>query len=298
MQKLCIRSLLVTGCLILAPLAGAQTINAGRGDLPLTVPASYSANDPAPLLVLLHGYGSSGAGQDAYMKFSALANDYGYLFIAPDGKQETGGRNNRFWNASEACCNFFGSTDDDAAYIINIVSQIKERYAIDNDRVYLVGHSNGGFMSYSIAQRYSDTIAAIASLAGAEAGEARPAPENPVHVLQIHGTQDGTIAYGGNEIQGNAYPGAVETVERWAQYNGCQMSGEEVAQLDLERRLPGYDTRVVRYDEGCNPGGSSELWTIDGGSHIPAISDSFSENVVEWLFAHPKVGLSAANAAD
>ncbi|MBT8147366.1 MAG: hypothetical protein KJN90_10970, partial [Gammaproteobacteria bacterium] len=96
-----------------------------------------------------------------------------------------------------------------------------------------------------------------------------------------------------------SYPGAVETVERWAQYNGCQVNGTSVAQLDLERELPGLDTQVVRYDEGCRAGGSSELWTIDGGSHIPAISDSFSKNVIEWLFAHPKVRTSAAaNAAD
>jgi len=298
MNKTLFRSLIFIGCLALAPYGAAQTVDAGRGELPLTVPAGYSADDPAPLVVLLHGYGSSGSGQDAYMQFSTLADDYGYLFIAPDGNQEAGGRNNRFWNASEACCNFFGSTEDDAVYIMSIVSQIKERYSIDNDRVYLVGHSNGGFMSYHIAQRYPDTVAAIASLAGAEAGDARPAPDHPVHVLQIHGTEDGTIAYSGDEIQGNTYPGAVETVERWAAYNGCQVEGAEVAQLDLERQLPGYDTRVVRYDEGCRPGGSSELWTIDGGSHIPAISDSFSENVVEWLFAHPKVRVSAANAAD
>ena len=298
MENNLFRSLLIIGCLICVPLAGAQTVDAGRGALPLTVPTSYSAEDPAPLVILLHGYGSSGAGQDGYMQFSALADAYGYLFIAPDGNQEAGGRNNRFWNASEACCNFFNSPEDDAAYIMEIINQIKERYSIDNDRVYLVGHSNGGFMSYNLAQRYSDSIAAIASLAGAESGEVRPAPGTPVHVLQIHGTEDGTIAYGGDEIQGNSYPGAVETVERWAEYNGCQLNGIEVAQLDLERELPGYDTRVVRYDEGCRPGGSSELWTIEGGSHIPAISDSFSDNVVEWLFAHPKVRTSAANAAD
>ncbi|MEZ5488715.1 MAG: alpha/beta fold hydrolase [Gammaproteobacteria bacterium] len=289
---------LIASSLLLASLASAQSIDAGRGGLPLTVPASYSDSDPAPLLVLLHGYGSSGARQDAYMRFSALAEQYGYLFIAPDGRQEAGGSNNRFWNASKACCDFFAAGEDDAAYIMSIINQIRERFSIDPDRIYLVGHSNGGFMSYHIAQQYPDTIAAIASLAGAEAAEPRPEPRSPVHILQIHGTEDGTIAYDGDSIAGNRYPGATETVERWATYNGCARSGLEVARLDLERELPGLDTRVVRYDSDCQPGGSSELWTIEGGSHIPAISDSFSTNVVQWLFAHPKVRSASTNAAD
>jgi len=30
------------------------------------------------------------------------------------------------------------------------------------------------------------------------------------------------------------------------------------------------------------------LWTIAGGSHVPSISDTFSQHVIEWLLAHPK----------
>lgn len=294
---------ILVSCLTMVLLFGintlsAQSIDAGRGDLPLTVPSGYKSSTPAPLVVLLHGYGSSGAGQDFYMKFSALADHYGFLFIAPDGQQETEGRQSRFWNASDACCNFQGSPVNDVDYVMSIINEIKSEYSIDYNRVYLIGHSNGGFMSYRTAYENSSEIAAIASLAGAGATVAGPAPANPVHILQIHGTDDSTIAYGGADIQGNGYPGAIETVERWAAYNGCALEGSEVAQLDLDSQLPGYDSVVVRYDNGCKVGGSSELWTITDGSHVPAISDSFSINVVEWLMAHPKVNPSSANAAD
>ena len=74
---------------------GAQSVNGGRGDRPLTVPSGYDGETPAPLVVLLHGYTSSGQGQDAYMGFSALADRYGFLFVAPDGTQEEGGRGDR-----------------------------------------------------------------------------------------------------------------------------------------------------------------------------------------------------------
>lgn len=276
----------------------AQTIDAGRGEIALTVPAAYTSDTPAPLIVLLHGYGSSGAGQDGYMKFSALADRYGFLLVTPDGTEEPAGQKNRFWNASEACCNFFASELDDSAYVLSIINTVKAKYSIDERRVYLIGHSNGGFMSYKAAHDHSGVIAALVSLAGAEATDPMPAPANPVHVLQIHGTADGTIAYAGSEIRGNIYPGAVETVERWAAYNGCAPEGRVTGTLDLEKQLDGLETTIVRYTQDCQPGGSGELWTIAEGSHIPAISDVFSEKVVEWLLAHPKVAATSATTAD
>jgi polyhydroxybutyrate depolymerase len=276
----------------------AQTIDAGRGDIALTVPTAYSGNTPAPLIVLLHGYGSSGAGQDGYMKFSALADRYGFLLVTPDGTEETAGQKNRFWNASKACCNFFETELDDSAYVLSIINAVKAQYSIDERRVYLIGHSNGGFMSYKAAHDHSSVIAALVSLAGAEATDPQPAPANPVHVLQIHGTADGTIAYAGSEIRGNIYPGAIETVERWAAYNGCAAEGRVTGTLDLEQQLEGLETTIVRYTQNCQPGGSSELWTIAEGSHIPAISDAFSEKVVEWLLAHPKVLAASTTTAD
>ena len=265
------------------------TIDAGRGDIPFIIPASYDGDAPTPLIVLLHGYGSSGERQDSYMKFSVLANRYGFLLATPDGTEEAAGDKNRYWNASKACCNFFGSEQDDSAYVLSIIDSVKKAYRVDERRVYLIGHSNGGFMSFRAAYDHSDVIAGIASLAGSEATDAQAAPANPVHVLQIHGTADGTIAYAGSDIRGNTYPGAVETVERWAAYNGCAPEGSVIATLDLERELAGLETTATRYGSGCKAGGSSELWTIAEGAHIPALSDTFSEKVVEWLLARQKI---------
>lgn len=275
-----------------SPVAFAQQttqIDAGRGEIPLIVPDSYQVNTPAPLIVLLHGYGSNGVQQNEYMRFGELVNNYGFILATPDGTQETQGRNARFWNASDACCNFYANDLDDAAYVLDIINSVKAEYQVDERRVYLVGHSNGGFMSYRTAHEYSDVIAGIASLAGAEATVAQEAPANPVHVLQIHGTADGTIAYGGGDIQGNVYPGAEETVSRWAGYNGCSAEGVITATLDLDSSLDGLETTVTRFNNGCEPGGSAELWTIADGTHIPEISPVFPEKVVEWLLARPKI---------
>jgi polyhydroxybutyrate depolymerase len=278
--------------LVLSVMASAQnslSIDAGRGDVPLFVPVDYASNSPAPLIVLLHGYGSSGTQQNGYMRISELVDRYGFVLATPDGTQETAGRNARFWNASEACCNFYATELDDSAYVLAIINAVKAQYSIDDRRVYLIGHSNGGFMSYKTAHEYSDVIAGIASLAGAEATTAQSAPANPVHILQIHGTADGTIAYNGGDIQGNTYPSAEETVARWAAYNGCSADGVVTATLDLDQSLAGLETTVTRFSNNCQPGGSAELWTITDGAHIPQISQVFPEKVVEWLLARPKI---------
>jgi polyhydroxybutyrate depolymerase len=287
--------LLASMLLLISAMLSAQSVDLGRGELPLTVPTAYDADTPTPLILLLHGYGSSGAGQDSYMGFSKLADRYGFLFVSPDGNKSPGGAESRFWNASPACCDFSSTEVDDSAYVLSIINDVKSRYNVDANRVYLIGHSNGGFMSYRAAYDHSNVIAAIASLAGASHIDQRSAPDSPVHVLQIHGTADDTIAYAGDEIQGNGYPGAVDTVTRWATYNGCATEGATREMRDLEAAIDGHESSVLLFGQGCKTGGSSELWTIEGGSHIPSLSDSFSQQVVEWLYAHPKTSASYAD---
>ena len=69
------------------------------------VPSSYSSKSPVPLVVLLHGYGSSGKQQETYMNFSAVAEQRGFILAYPDGTVDPTGK--QFWNATEVCCNFF-----------------------------------------------------------------------------------------------------------------------------------------------------------------------------------------------
>ena len=266
----------------------AQSLDLGRGELPLTIPSTYSENTVTPLIILLHGFGSSGARQDAYMGFSRLAERYGFIFIAPDGTPSSANQS-RFWNATPACCDFSNTNVDDVSYVLDIINEIKSDYNVDSNRVYLIGHSNGGFMSYQAAYEHSDIIAALVSLAGASHIDERDAPDNPVHVLQIHGSADSTISYEGGQNLNNPYPGALESVSQWASYNGCVSEGAEREIRDLDSGIPGHESAVLLFAQSCRAGGSSELWTIDGGSHIPALSDTFSQQVVEWLYAHPKV---------
>jgi polyhydroxybutyrate depolymerase len=86
-----------------------------------------------------------------------------------------------------------------------------------------------------------------------------------------------------------AYPGAETTVADWVTFDGCATAPDtSAAPLDLDTQLPGAETTIERWEKGCKSGGSAELWTIQGGSHLPSIGDTFREDMIDFLFAHPK----------
>ncbi len=75
-------------------------------------------------------------------------------------------------------------------------------------------------------------------------------------------------------------------MEQWITHNGCfPVADDSVPPLDLVLGIPGAETTVWRFREGCSVGGSSELWTINGGPHVPAFNSTFSQVVVDHFFS-------------
>jgi len=271
--------------------AGDIDVDAGRGPVSVHVPAGYDPEVPMPLVMLLHGYGGNGASQESYMQFTSQADARGFLYLHPDGTVD--GSANRFWNATDACCDFFGSGVDDSGYLRSLIEAVRQVLNVDDRRIYLIGHSNGGFMSYRMACDHPDLITAIASLAGATWNNpAACAPASGVHVLQMHGTSDNTVLFNGGNFGGALYPGAIATVEQWANFSGCSLIPDNSAPpLDLDLHIVGNETTVSRYVTECSDDGSAELWTINGGGHVPAPSNAFAPAVVDYLFDHARTGL-------
>lgn len=275
-----------------APDTGAADATApvpssiGPDDRParVIVPSAHDGVTALPLVVLLHGYGASASIQDAYWGLSRHARANGYYLLLPDGTVD--GEGNRFWNATPACCDWGGTGVDDEGYLSALVEEMKSLFPIDSGRVYFTGHSNGGFMSYRMACAMADQVTAIGSLAGSTfATEAECGASQPVSVLQVHGNLDGTVSYAGNGF----HPSAEDAVLRWAERAGCDTATPTTLEpLDIETDLAGAETSAVRYETGCAEGIDAELWTIQGGGHIPSLNAEWAPRLIEWLFRHSR----------
>lgn len=248
------------------------------------------SSQPMPLFVYLHGYGSSSKRLREVLDVEALARSRGVLLATPDGSQEPQGR--RFWNATPACCNFSGSNVDDVQYIAALIDDVKQRANVDSSRIFVVGHSNGGFMAHRLACELSDRVVGIASVAGAAVpSDGRCQPQAPVAVLQVHGDADQIISFEGGHALGKAslprHPSALESVALWAKLNDCEISPRVTGTIDIESRLPGPETTISRYSS-CREGASVELWAVKGGSHFVAQERAALELIHDFLMSNPR----------
>ncbi len=298
------RALLVVGTLLLGACADssstrdttapAATTPPSEPDRPYDVftPTSYRDGTPMPLVIMLHGLGSNGVEAEGYLQLQPLAESEGFLAVHPEGTLLPSG--SQFWDATDACCGD-GNTSDDVGFLVSIIDEVSASHDVDPSRVFVVGHSNGGFMSYRAACDAADRIAAIVSVAGATwADPAKCAPTEPVSVLHIHGTDDEAVVFDGGSRPGAAeYPSAATTVATWAGYNGCgDVAIESGRSIDFDAAVPGNETTATTFD-GCPDGIAVELWTLQDGSHLPRLqfpdgSQPMSEAMIGWLFAHPK----------
>jgi len=264
-------------------------IDVGRGPVSVFVPDSYDDRRPVPLLMALHGLGMSGATLEFFMRFKPQLDEYEFIYALPNGTEDDLGR--PFWNATPACCDLFGSGVDDSGYLRRLIDELKARYSIDPSRVFLVGHSNGGFMAYRMACDHAGVVTGVVSHAGAMfLDPAACQPIAPVHVLQISGTADPGLLYeGGCFQQSSCYPGAFDTVNQWVEHNGCSPTADTLLPpLDLSDLIPGTETTIHRYRTDCTFGGSAELWTVVGGAHAPLYNSSFAREVLDLFYSHPQ----------
>ncbi|MBX7110617.1 MAG: dienelactone hydrolase family protein [Dehalococcoidia bacterium] len=253
----------------------------------LVEPPDTAGGGPAPLIVVLHGYGQEIA-SDAF-HLDPLAKSEGALVVHPPGTPDVLGR--RFWNATDVCCDFFAQGVDDVAYLRAVIDDVSAHHDVDPKRVYVVGYSNGAFMAQRLACDLADRVAAIVSISGVNfLDPAACQPSEHVAVLQVHGDADPVVQYLGGRFgtDGALYPSVTASIEGWRDRNECAPTPEvEESAFDLAPRLAGAETAVTRY-EGCAPGGAAELWTVHGGSHDIEFSAAFASKVWGFLEEHAR----------
>ena len=250
----------------------------------LELPGGHNVSHKLPLVVALHGYTSSGLGVSGFFDLIDSVHENGHLLLRPDGTISATGQ--RFWNATDACCNIWGQEVDDVSWLTSLINEAITYHGADPEGIIIVGYSNGGFMAHRMACEKGDMLRSIISLAGATHYDFNDCPNTGYpNVLQIHGTSDSVIFYDGGAILGDNYPAASQTVFSWANRSGCDLTYTEINQLDLISPRGVNDTNEYEH-LNCSSGNRVSLWEIPNGSHYPQLSsssdDDFPSTILDW----------------
>lgn len=159
------------------------------------------------------------------------------IFVAPQGL------NNGWAN----------SGGQDLAFVDTMVSEIKDDLCVDESRVFSMGFSYGGGMTYGLACDRADTFRAVAVYGGAVLSGCGDGSQ-PVAYLGIHGMSDGTCNIAG----------------------GRSMRDRFVSNNDCTPQSPpepngGSNTYTCTSYEGC--GDHPVRWCAFDGGHTPGHVD-------------------------
>lgn len=275
-------SLLATIPLACWPLRGTRTssesivVNGVARTYRIHVPGSYRAGTPAPLVLLLHGHGASGAQIERSTGMSAKSDKEGFIAVYPDGHGSP-----RSWQVLDGPI----GRSQDAVFIEQLIGALQKLYTIDKRRIYVAGHSNGGMMAYRLGVDLDTLVAGIgvsaALLPRQYAADAKPVP---VTLVAVHGKSDNVVLYDGrSDERTGQYLSVPASVQTWAKRNGCDSTPNDVALAggkvvhrnfsgcaggsavtliaiaDLTHRWPG-DAKGSTEDEGVSA--TDEMWAV------------------------------------
>lgn len=296
--------------------AGVQTVQVGFDGVSypvrLVVPAGVGARTALPLVLDLHGSSSNGVAQAPISDLTTLAGQEKFLVANPSGAIALAPANPPLpdgswaWNVPgvPTTAGAFPPADarDDVAFLRTVITTVDRLGCVDDDRVYATGFSGGGRMASALACELSDTIAAVAPVAGLRAG--RPSqvdttvpevqdctPQRPVPVITFHGTGDFVNPLPGNGDLRWGYAVSL-AVQTWARLNRCQSGpalttvSEHVTRFTYSRCKDRADVVYYRVTDGGHtwPGTSVDL------SPLGPTTQEIDATALMWQFFedHPK----------
>ena len=149
----------------------------------LQLPASYDASKAYPVVFQFHPLG--GTAEMALTMYDIQAGLPNAIYITPQGLIGAS-------PLSDAGSPGWANTnDEDIEFTKAMLSQAQTTYCVDNARIFSVGFSYGGMMSFAIGLELGNVFRAIAPMSGAlYSDDTANNHSHPVAMWGSHGTQD------------------------------------------------------------------------------------------------------------
>lgn len=212
-----------------------------------------NATAKLPVVVLLHGLNSNEVDVRNVGQWDEALLEHDFILVTPSGLAGS-------WNAG-ICCGIANATNvDDVAYLNELIDRISARPDVDPERISMVGFSNGGLMTYRYLCAGGSRLNAAVSVAGTRTVDCFS--NEPIPVLQVHGTADETVPYNGGQgivavILGVTFAPVESTV---ADIAAAQQCGPEA--------ITSEDATITRRQwSGCANASHVDLWTLHGWGH-------------------------------
>jgi polyhydroxybutyrate depolymerase len=223
------------------------------------LPTSYDGSEELPMVIAMHGGFGNAYNMQNMSQLSVKANQENFIVVYPEGVAG-GALNISAWNAGWCCGYASNANIDDVGFIDALIDSLSEDLAIDLNRVYATGMSNGGFMSYRLACELSHKIAAIAPVSASMAMTSC-SPNLPVPVIGFHSYLDTNVPYDGGQGDGasNHHNSPQDSVmNAWSALNNCQNENDTLIQNN--------DYLHVRWDE-CDCQSAIHYYITEDGGH-------------------------------
>jgi len=227
----------------------------------------------APVVVLLHGGTQTAEAVWRETSLPTLGQREGFIVVAPQaiGKQWNDARGATLSGAP-------ASTADDVRFLKGVIAEVEAQDHGDPSAIFMVGVSNGGFMTMRFACDAGEVLrAAAASLSTLPEPMAQGCRSpRPLPWLQINGTDDPIVPFGGQTASqaqhGQVEPAlrsADETFRFWADRAGCTGPVTRHRLTDPARDERGrWAESIVR--SGCVSAQVSEQVVLHGSGHALA----------------------------
>ncbi|MAU10479.1 MAG: polyhydroxybutyrate depolymerase [Anaerolineaceae bacterium] len=240
----------------------------------LHLPPQYDGETLLPVVFVLHGGGGNAEHADLMSDFAAKGDEEGFITVYPNGTGRFNRQNTLLtWNAGFCCSQARDKNVDDVGFFAELIDTLLATYAIDPNRVYVTGMSNGAMMTQRLGGQLSDRIAAIASVAGAAGGQQTPesdlimvaSPSDPLNVLLINALDDEAVPYAGGQTSlgtvGEEFVviSAEESLAFWQGANACPPDAGVTNVL-----VTGIATEEIF---ACDSGAEVALVTATEGGH-------------------------------